>query len=122
MVFAKSLLNGGKLTQEEFEVTESWSNKAQNTGIEPPDYLIYLQTSPETAIKRTAKRDRKGEDGYDIGYFTDIHKGYEEIMANVSPKRHKLYVDWSNDLDVDRYGMLGPEYVDDLVVKLRDEI
>lgn len=122
MVFAKSLLERSQLTQEEFDVVESWSNEAKNTEIEPPDYLIYLQTTPQIAIMRTAKRDRKGEDKYDIGYFVQLHNEYEKAMKNITANRHKLYVDWSDDLDVNMCGILNNEYVDDLVSKLREEM
>jgi deoxyadenosine/deoxycytidine kinase len=120
MVFAKSLLNRQDMTPEEFEVTRSWSTKASNTEIEPPDYLIYLQTSTQVAINRTAKRDRKGEDKYDIGYFSELNHEYELMMNNISSKRHKLYVDWSNDLELNDDNLLDGKYIDSLVRQIRD--
>lgn len=132
MVFARTLKARGELTEEEFNVVESYSSKISETGIEPPDYLVYLRTQPDIAIRRTAKRDRKGEDGYDIRYFTQLHEEYERTIDDIAVNRHKLIIDWSNELDVDVVTewsedldigeeVLSGEYIDAVITKLRND-
>jgi deoxyadenosine/deoxycytidine kinase len=61
-----------------------------------PDYVVYLEVSPQTAIRRCAIRDRKGETSYDIQYFTDLCQIYSTIIPQ-SPCKQHLIIDWNQD-------------------------
>lgn len=96
-VFAKVLLSRGILSDKEYKVCNSWSHN--NTGVEPPDYLIYLKAEPKICMKRTARRNRNGEDNYDMEYFSQLCKEYDIVMSNITPKRNKVVLDWNVDID-----------------------
>ena len=63
----------------------------------PPDYVIYLKVTVETAIKRCLKRDRKGENNYDRTYFEDLNNTYTGVLFQI-PTKQLIIIDWNNDI------------------------
>jgi len=61
---------------------------------EHPDYVVYLEVSPETAIKRCASRDRKGEGSYDRKYFEELCNVYSSVIPS-SPAKSIIVLDWN---------------------------
>lgn len=65
---------------------------------ERPDYVLYLDVSVETAIKRCKQRDRNGETKYDPNYFEELRGIYNSIIPTSSSKLVET-VDWNDDRD-----------------------
>lgn len=119
MVFADTIHAAGKMTDTEYEVIKSWVKRSCYDGIEPPDYLVYLDTSPEVAFSRAIDRARDGEDKYDLDYFRNLHERYSSAIESISSKRHKLIIDWNEDKTVTD-GRLDDEEIRKIIDKLRE--
>ena len=65
---------------------------------EHPDYVVYLEVKPDTAIKRCSIRDRKGEGAYDRVYFQELCDIYATVIPQ-SPSKQYLVIDWNQDRD-----------------------
>lgn len=65
---------------------------------EHPDYVVYLEVSPQTAIRRCSIRDRKGETTYDLTYFEELCQIYATIIPQ-SPSKQYLVIDWNQHRD-----------------------
>ncbi len=63
---------------------------------EHPDYVLYLQVTPEVAIKRCKVRDRDGEKSYDPAYFKELCDVYSSVIPS-SPAKGLQCVDWNAD-------------------------
>lgn len=61
-----------------------------------PDFVAYLNVNPGKAIERTIRRDRSGEDSYDIKYFRDLEAVYKKIIPLI-PAGILIDHDWSID-------------------------
>lgn len=67
---------------------------------EHPDYVVYLEVSPETAIQRCIIRDRKGEKSYDKKYFEELCAIYGSVIPS-SPSKNIIVIDWNQSRAVD---------------------
>lgn len=63
---------------------------------EHPDYVLYLEVTPEVAIKRCKVRDRDGEKSYDPAYFKELCDVYSSVIPS-SPAKGMQCVDWNED-------------------------
>jgi deoxyadenosine/deoxycytidine kinase len=81
------------------EVPSEWKSYLSvlhSEEFEHPDYVIYLEVSADTAIKRCIQRDRKGEKKYDRAYFQELCDVYRNVIP-ASPAKNFLVVDWNED-------------------------
>ena len=60
-----------------------------------PDVLIYLNVSPEVALKRTRKRARAGEEAVSLEYLNLLHCEYEVWIEEMAKYTAVLDLDWN---------------------------
>lgn len=105
-VFAKLQLENGHISEEEFEIYQSVYDEF---GPYKPDYVIFLNVSPNLAMKRIKKRSRNGESSYTMEYLKQLDKVYHEtISAHYPPDSGvKVYtLDWSEEHELSENGTL----------------
>lgn len=76
---------------------QSYLSVLHGEEFEHPDYVIYLEVSADTAIKRCIQRDRQGEKKYDRAYFQELYDVYKSVIPS-SPAKNFLVIDWNEDL------------------------
>ncbi len=96
VVFSNVLFKDKILTKLEHEICNKWA--IDNSDLVPPDYVIYLNSTPETCLLRTKIRNRPGEDGYNIDYYIKLDAEYKNIFNNMSVFRKKIKLDWNDDI------------------------
>lgn len=83
---------------------------------EHPDYVLYLEVTPETAIKRCKQRARDGEGAYTPQYFQELCDVYASVIPS-SPAKGMDVVDWNSDRTIAEI----PRAILDRVKKLYDK-
>lgn len=76
--FALMQKHEGMITKEEWNI---YLRKHTTSGLPEPEWVIMLKCSPETAIRRTALRGRRGESSYTLDYFKRLENAYEEVFS-----------------------------------------
>lgn len=46
--------------------------------------ILYLRRDPKACYQTCIERDRDGEDGYDLDYFTDIHNYHDACLPQIA--------------------------------------
>jgi len=105
-IFAKMLYEGGEMTGEEFAIyQELFKNMIQFC--EPPKLMIYLEVSPEEAVKRITKRGRDYELDTEMDYWIRLNREYrtyfEEYNASPVLKINVEHLDFENDPEHQKY-------------------
>ena len=72
------------MTEGEMTVLESWYDLVNerpefDLGV---DLIVYLRTSPETAMARVKSRGRQEEEGITLDYFQKMHRLHEDWLVN----------------------------------------
>ncbi len=125
-VFCKLLMEMGSISMMEWQTYERSFEIFTNSLI-APSLMIYLDVSPETALVRINKRDRKAEmdisddftgevkDDAMFSYLKKLKAGYNDLIDEINLGRHQwargmsvLRIDW-NDGHID---------LDDLINKI----
>lgn len=87
-IFARTIHHRGQMTDDEFIIyTDLLHNMLEH--VKPPEVLIYLDVSVDTAMDRIAIRSRSTEaDTIPRDYMEDLHFQYEKWFEeyNLSPK------------------------------------
>jgi deoxyadenosine/deoxycytidine kinase len=80
-IFAELLHEDGKMSKEEYNTYKSLlTNMLEH--ITPPQLLIYLECSTDTAIQRIAKRNRGIETEVPINYWLRLNEKYDSWYNN----------------------------------------
>ncbi|MGL5016262.1 MAG: deoxynucleoside kinase [Bacteroidales bacterium] len=58
-----------------------------------PGVLVYLSRDPQACLRSCMKRDRAGEDAYELDYFTDLHRFHLACLPQVTRKYNVPYVE-----------------------------
>jgi len=106
-IFAKTINDRGNMTDDEFNIYRDLLHNMLEH-IQPPEVLIYIDVSIDTAMERIAKRNRSTEaDLIPRDYMEDLKRNYETWYENydLSPK---IRIDL-NDSEPDCNGELKPE-------------
>lgn len=77
LIFAKE-----NLTKAEFKVFSDFHELA-STGIPEPDIIVFIDTSPETAIKNIRARGRSYETSISVDYLKRLHKAYKGFLKTL---------------------------------------
>jgi len=98
-IFAKLLHDDKKMSKEEYNTYKTLHNNMLEH-IKPPNLMIYLECSTDTAINRIANRNRGIETEVPMNYWLKLNKEYESWFNkyNISEKI-KLNVDNFNVFD-----------------------
>ena len=75
-IFAQLLHEDGKMSKEEYNTYKTLLNNMLEH-VTPPQLMIYLKCSTETAIQRIAKRNRGIETEVPINYWMRLNDKYE---------------------------------------------
>jgi len=72
------------MTEGEMTVLESWYDLINerpefDVGV---DLIVYLRTSPETAMARVKSRGRQEEEGIPLDYFQNMHRLHEDWLVH----------------------------------------
>ena len=78
---------------------ESYLSVLHNEQFDHPDFVLYLEVTPDTAIDRCRIRDRDGEKSYDKAYFTELGQVYSSVIP-ASPANQILVIDWNKDRQI----------------------
>ncbi len=87
-IFARTLHGRGQMTSDEFDIYLSVLNHMLEH-IKPPELLIYIDVSVDTALRRIQKRSRSTEgDTIPRDYLEDLRAHYERWFDayDISPK------------------------------------
>jgi deoxyadenosine/deoxycytidine kinase len=80
-IFAELLHEDDKMSKEEYNTYKSLLNNMLEH-ITPPQLLIYLECSTDTAIQRIAKRNRGIETEVPINYWLRLNEKYDSWYNN----------------------------------------
>lgn len=110
-IFAKMLKDSGDMSEEEFSIyLDLFNNMIEHCN--PPALMIYLEVSPEVAMKRIEKRGREYEqkDVVEADYWIRLNQEYSDYFSQYkfSPilKINMDHLDFENNLK-DRAYVLG---------------
>ena len=100
VIFAKMLKDSEEMSEEEFNIyQELFNNMLQHC--KPPALMIYLEVSPEEAVRRITKRGRDYELATEISYWERLNKEYRTYFNeyDVSPvlKINVDHLDFENN-------------------------
>ena len=97
MVFAKMLYDDGNIEEVEYQIYNKWFEEFIKDL--PPIDIIYVLTSPETALMRVEKRAREGET-IPIEYLENCHKYHEDWLNGKSQTyRNKMIINGNSDTE-----------------------
>ena len=73
------------------------------------DAVLYLDVSPETSLKRIAKRSRELEHLISLEYLSEIKRAHEEVLEDARVDGVYIHrIDWNEDADVHvRFARIG---------------
>ena len=66
-----------------------------------PDVIVYLDTSPETALERIKNRNRECETDMSLEYLTALRDGYEQWLVSIRNIIPVVRIDWNTFGSVD---------------------
>lgn len=76
-----------------------------------PQLLIYLDCSPEMALKRINLRGRPMERGLDLNYLASLRQEYLEFLTSMEGAGIRvLRLDWNNPIQTSQIISMIPEY------------
>lgn len=103
-VFAWMHHQAGNLHSLEWQTYEALYSEFMSVPHMQPTALIYLDVSPETALRRIRKRSRPSEERITLDYLTDLGEAYRRLLDEIEGGCHAwsrglqiLRVAWSED-------------------------
>ena len=96
IIFIDNLYNNNLLSNIEHKTLKRLYKYITNN-IKKPEYGIYLAISPETAIKRINKRDRKMEKNISKDYIKSLVILYDKFYETYSKIFPIIKIRWDND-------------------------
>ena len=107
-VFAEVCKDMGYFTMREWDTYCALQESFLEV-VPPPDAIVYLRVSPETAARRIAARARGLESGVSIDYLRRLHNSYEGWVSRMTDLTTVVEVDWSDFGDVSEVAQALPE-------------
>ncbi len=94
-IFLDLLIEKGDIIPEGKEVYMNLFSILKSSLI-PPNLLVYLHVSAETALQRIKERARPIEEGITLEYLQVLEKKYDEYISEVSKYIPVIKIDWTN--------------------------
>lgn len=94
VIFAKMLRESGHMEELDFQTYRELYGHMSNF-LHRPDLIVYLDVSPEEALRRVQLRSRGCETGITVDYLGALQNGYEQWLEDVSPRIPVLRLDWN---------------------------
>ncbi|WCK57295.1 deoxynucleoside kinase (plasmid) [Aneurinibacillus sp. Ricciae_BoGa-3] len=83
LIFAKMLKDNGEMSVEEFNIyLDLFHNMIEHCKV--PKLMVYLEISPEEAMKRIVKRGRDFEQVVEKEYWIKLNENYRQYFAQYS--------------------------------------
>lgn len=103
-VFAWMHHQSGNLHSLEWQTYEALYSEFMSVPHMQPTALVYLDVSPETALRRIRKRARPSEEKITLDYLISLGEAYRRLLDEIESGRHAwsrglqiLRVAWSED-------------------------
>jgi deoxyadenosine/deoxycytidine kinase len=103
-IFAKSLLDTGKMTSLEWNMYCDWFTWLSDESykkIDKPSGFIYIRADPEISFQRMMKRERSEEKCVPIEYLKTISKYHDDWLMSDEYRDNVLVIDVNNDFEND---------------------
>ena len=94
VIFAK-MLNEAKLISDLDFTTYKDLFLNMSNFLHRPNFIIYLDTEPEVALKRIQSRDRGCESKMTLEYLQSLKAGYEDWLKDVEKRIPVIRLDWN---------------------------
>uniref|UniRef100_A0A8C4QAM0 Thymidine kinase 2 n=1 Tax=Eptatretus burgeri TaxID=7764 RepID=A0A8C4QAM0_EPTBU len=81
-IFVENLFRSGKMPEADYAVLSEWFDWILKSISFPLDMIVYLQTRPETCLKRLQARCRQEESVVPLDYLKSLHELYEAWLID----------------------------------------
>jgi len=98
-IFAKTLRDMDLMDARDYETYVDLFRNLSNFMCRP-NFIIYLDVSPEKSMERIRERSRGCETGVSLEYLQRLYEGYEEFLGEISRLIPVLRVQWNEFWDV----------------------
>ena len=98
-IFAKTLRDMDLMDERDYETYVNLFRNLSNFMCRP-NFIIYLDVTPEKSLARIQERSRGCETGVSLEYLTQLYEGYEEFLGEISRLVPVLRVQWNEFWDV----------------------
>jgi deoxyadenosine kinase len=98
-IFAKTLRDMDLMDERDYETYVNLFRNLSNFMCRP-NFIIYLDVTPEKSLARIRERSRGCETGVSLEYLTQLYEGYEEFLGEISRLIPVLRVQWNEFWDV----------------------
>ena len=95
-VFAWMHHQAGNLHDLEWQTYEALYSEFMSVPHMQPTVLVYLDVTPETALRRIRKRGRPSEERITLDYLTALREAYRRLLDEIEGGRHA----WSRGLQI----------------------
>lgn len=99
-IFARVLTDTGDMTEKQFSVYMD-AVDVMTRQMKPPCAVVFLDVSPEEALRRIAERGRECEKGITLEYLQRLHAEYRRQMSDLAKTVPVIHIDWSSFRPVD---------------------
>jgi deoxyadenosine kinase len=93
VIFAKMLHEAGNMTDLDFNTYQTLFESMTNF-LRRLDIIVYLDVSPETALKRIHLRGRECEKSIPLEYLKALKKGYEDWLTHMEKEMTVIRIPW----------------------------
>ncbi|MFH1175781.1 MAG: deoxynucleoside kinase, partial [Acidobacteriota bacterium] len=100
-IFAKTLRDMDLMDPRDYETYVNLFRNLSNFMCRP-NFIIYLDVTPEKSMERIRQRSRGCETGVSLEYLTCLYQGYEEFLQEISRLIPVLRVRWDEYWEVER--------------------
>lgn len=98
-IFAKTLRDMDLMDERDYETYVNLFRNLSNFMCRP-NFIIYLDVTPEKSMDRIRERARGCETGVSLEYLTQLYEGYDEFLKEISRLIPVLRVQWNEYWDV----------------------
>lgn len=99
-IFAKTLRDMNLMDPRDYETYVSLFRNLANFMCRP-NFIIYLDVTPENSMERIRQRSRGCETGISLEYLQRLTAGYEEFLTEISRLVPVMRVQWNEFWDVE---------------------
>jgi len=113
----------GHISQLEVDTYE-YAYEILSRDLQPPTLLIYLDATPETALRRLQARSRDAEVGVDLVYLAALREGYETLLSDLEAGKTSwgrsveyIRINWDKDVLDEREWDAIAQSINDLCMR-----
>jgi len=92
-IFCKMLMEDKKIKERDY-ATYMQLSKIMYRFLGKPDLIVFLDISPEEAIKRLKMRNRYIESTVPLKYLQRLHEAYKDFISKISKRIRVISVDY----------------------------